>query len=187
MPGFIGCSKTTQVDKIIPATIDVGNLCVIDLNPVDQLRSAADRASLNEALLKIARDNTQLLANAIFTLPQSSTGTVVLPKGTSRLPREKPVPKPKAPTRWDKYAKEKGITKNKKTRLEFNEATQSYVPRTGASSAKNMELNDWIREVPEGADPMEDQFQKAKGAKKKRVAKNEGQRRKNLNIPKIKK
>ena len=32
----------------------------------------------------------------------------------SRLPREKPVPKPRPPTKWEKYAREKGINKRKK-------------------------------------------------------------------------
>ncbi len=62
-------------------------------------------------LLELARENTQLLINSIWNLPTERVEDVVVakfPPPTFRLPREKPVPKPKVPTKWEKYAKEKG-------------------------------------------------------------------------------
>jgi regulator of ribosome biosynthesis len=46
---------------------------------------------------------------------------IKLPPGTTRLPRAKPVPKAKELTKWEKYAKEKGITKRKKANAEWDE------------------------------------------------------------------
>lgn len=50
--------------------------------------------------------------------------TIELPEGKTRLPREKPVPKPKAESKWDKYASVKGITKRKKSRMVFDDELQ---------------------------------------------------------------
>lgn len=75
-------------------------------------------------LLNLARDNTQILFNKIWTLPFERVDDVVitkLPKPAYVLPREKPVPKAKALTKWQQYAKDKGITKKKKTRLVWDE------------------------------------------------------------------
>lgn len=43
-----------------------------------------------------------------------------------RLPRGKPIPKPKPLTKWEKFAKEKGIVKKKRSKLAFDEATQDW-------------------------------------------------------------
>ena len=40
-----------------------------------------------------------------------------LPAPIYRLPREKPVPEEKAETKWEKFAKTKGITKTKRSRM----------------------------------------------------------------------
>lgn len=82
------------------------------------------RANPDAYLKALARDNTQLLLNKIWTLPFERVDDVViakLPPPTSVLPREKPVPKQKAPSKWEAYAKEKGIVKRKKTKLVWDE------------------------------------------------------------------
>lgn len=73
---------------------------------------------------KITQENTQLLINKIWQLPFERVDDVViakLPKPTYVIPREKPVPKPKGLTKWQAYAKEKGITKRKKTKLVWDD------------------------------------------------------------------
>lgn len=102
-----------------------------------------------------------------------------MPDGTTIIPREKPVPKPKPETKWEKYAKVKGIQKRKKSRMVWDEKAKDWKPRWGYERA-NDEQDDWVLEVPENADPMEDQFEKRAKAKKERVAKNELQRLRNL-------
>nr|KAG5710216.1 hypothetical protein BaRGS_006735 [Batillaria attramentaria] len=56
---------------------------------------------------------------------------------------------------------------------------QEWKPRWGYKRA-NDETKQWLLEVPEGADPYEDQFEKKKKEKSERVAKNELQRLRNL-------
>lgn len=82
------------------------------------------RANPDEYLRTLARDNAQLLINEIWKLPFERVDDVIitkLPKATYILPREKPAPKAKTLTKWESYAKEKGITKRKKTKLVWDE------------------------------------------------------------------
>ena len=70
------------------------------------------RETRDAYLTELARDNTQILINAIWQLPTHRVEEVVVatfPPPTYKLPREKPLPEPKAETKWEKYAKEKGI------------------------------------------------------------------------------
>jgi regulator of ribosome biosynthesis len=87
-------------------------------------RSEANR---DEYLKGLARDNTQLLLNKIWELPIERVEEAIvakLPAPTFVLPREKPLPKPKPLTKWQKYAQEKGITKTKKSKLNWDETLQ---------------------------------------------------------------
>jgi regulator of ribosome biosynthesis len=59
------------------------------------------------------------------------------------------LPKPKPMTRWEKFAKEKGITKTKKSRIVFDDQKQDWIPRWGYKGANNQE--DWLMEVPQNA------------------------------------
>lgn len=47
--------------------------------------------------------------------------TVTLPKSKVILPRSLPVPSPRAPTKWERFAKEKGIVKKKKDKLKWDD------------------------------------------------------------------
>ena len=60
----------------------------------------------------LTRDNTQLLFNSLFSLPSTvveKVKCVQLPAPTTKLPREKPIPKPKTLTKWEAFAKSKGL------------------------------------------------------------------------------
>lgn len=57
--------------------------------------------------------------------------------------------------------------------------TQEWKPRYGYKRG-NDETKEWLLEVPQNADPYEDQFEKKNQAKKERVAKNEYQRLRNI-------
>lgn len=57
---------------------------------------------------------------------------------------------------------------------------QQWVPRYGYKRATVEHEKDWVLEVPQNADPYEDQFEKKSEAKSERVAKNELQRLKNI-------
>ncbi|XP_067042982.1 ribosome biogenesis regulatory protein homolog [Acropora muricata] len=171
--------KSTDVAKEVDPVLDLGNLLGSDLQPIDVREFMKDR----EAFLKnLARDNTQLLFNAIWKLPtERSEGLVLatLPESRTVIPREKPVPKPKPPTKWEEFAKRKGIKNRKRERLVLDKNTQEWKPRYGYKRA-NDDTKDWLLEVPANADPYEDQFAKKIEAKKERVAKNEYQRLRNI-------
>lgn len=94
-------------------------------------RSNIDRDAY---LLSLARDNTQLLLNKVWDLPTERIEEAIvvrLPPPTTILPRAKPVPKPKPLTKWQEFAKAKGITKNKKDKLKWDEQLSKWVPLYG--------------------------------------------------------
>ncbi|RUS29862.1 ribosome biogenesis regulatory protein-domain-containing protein [Jimgerdemannia flammicorona] len=174
--------KSTTVEKLIPLEYDLSLLAAYDTNPLDATRL---KANADAYLKEHTRDGTQLLFNQIFSLPIVSTDVgVVATLPTSRttvLPREKPLPKLKPPTRWERFANAKGIQKHKKDKMIFDERTGEYVPRWGYKAGPKDDLpEDWLIEVPNGADPMEDQYAKRAGEKKERIAKNKKRQQRNL-------
>ncbi|XP_022089400.1 ribosome biogenesis regulatory protein homolog [Acanthaster planci] len=171
--------KTTEVVKALDVDLDLGNLLAVDPNPVNVQEF---RQSRDSYLASLTRDNTQLLFNEIWKLPVERIDDVIvakMPDPTTNLPREKHVPKPKPLTRWEQYSKVKGIKKRKKGRKVWDEEQQKWVPRWGYGS-KNDDKKDWVLEVPDNADPYEDQFAKRKKEKRERVAKNDYQRLRNI-------
>ena len=127
-------------------------------------------------------------------------------EGPFACPREKPLPKKKPMTKWEAFAKQKGINaKKKKSRMVWCEVTKSWKPRWGYMSAKkakvrnykvffkfkyeilqelnkNGESKDWVREVKDGDDLEIDPWTKEKRDKKERVDKNETARLKNIGM-----
>jgi hypothetical protein len=97
---------------------------------------------------------------------------VILPNETYVLPRAAKVPEPKAETTWEKFAKEKGITKKKRERMVYDENNQEYRPRFGYKRANNGIEEIPIVEVKKGQDPFADPWAEAKNDKKQRVKKN---------------
>lgn len=84
------------------------------------------RSKPDSYLKDLTRDNVQLLINEIWKLPvERVDGDIVatLPKLEYVLPRSRVIPKPKPLTKWQQFAKEKGIrTKKKgKSRLKWDE------------------------------------------------------------------
>ncbi|PJF17522.1 Ribosomal biogenesis regulatory protein domain-containing protein [Paramicrosporidium saccamoebae] len=149
-----------EVTKVVPAHLDVGNLAVFDINVLDDAVTSNNKVKREAGLLALTRDNTQLLINDLFVLPTTSTdvGAVAsLPPPTTVLPRGKPVPKPKEPTRWEKFAKAKGIVKRKKGSHAYDEDKQKWRPRFGAKSKKNDPMNNWITELKPGQSIPDDQ------------------------------
>ncbi|KAM9308381.1 ribosome biogenesis regulatory protein homolog [Gastrophryne carolinensis] len=172
--------RLITVHKELEVQFDPGNLLAIDPNPPDT--KTFRQQSRSDFLRSLARDNTQLLINQLWTLPSQRVGEAVvatLPEPSTRLPREKPIPKARAPTRWEEFAKLKGIQKKKKTNLVWDEASKEWRRRWGYKRA-NDNTKDWLIEVPGTANPDEDQFAKRLKAKKERVAKNELNRLRNL-------
>ncbi|KAI9274484.1 ribosome biogenesis regulatory protein-domain-containing protein [Phascolomyces articulosus] len=174
--------KPITVEKLVPLDFDVNVLTGFDTNAFDEKR-LANKKKREEYLKELTRDNTQLLINEIFKLPVTSNETGViakLPERTSLLPREKPLPKDKPLTRWEKFAKVKGIQNRKRERMVWDEEKQKYVARWGYAGGEKDKLDDWLIEVPQNADPMEDQYAKRNEEKKQRVEKNKKRQQRNL-------
>lgn len=74
-----------------------------------------------------------------------------LPDPSTPLPREKPLPTPKPPTKWELFAAKKGIKDRRRAEGNkvFDEASGEWVPRWGFGG-KNKELEgQWLVEVDE--------------------------------------
>ncbi|CAH8660648.1 unnamed protein product [Heterobilharzia americana] len=118
----------------------------------------------------------------LFELPTETNDSVsvsLLPKPTFRLPREKKIPTAKELTKWDRFSRLKGIQKQKKSRKVWDPVSESWKPRWGKDRVDDVK-DKWVLEVPDNADPYEDQFAKLSQAKKERQAKNELQRLRNI-------
>jgi len=175
-------SRSIQVEKEVPLTLDAGSLIAFDMAPVEnsQLGQGAARDSF---LLSLTRDNTQLLFNSLFSLPSSvvdKVRCVQLPAPTTRLPREKPIPTPKLPTKWEAFAKSKGIQKKKRGRMIYDDVAKEWKPRFGYKKAGSDKEQNWVVEVPDKGDPYKDWLGEKEDKKKEKVAKNELQRLQNI-------
>lgn len=172
--------KNITVHKELDLEFDIGNLLALDKNSINTRE--IKQQNKDEFLRSLARDNTQLLINEIWKHPSEKLEEVIvvkLPDPTTKLPREKPAPKPRPPTKWEQFAKLKGIQKKKKTNLVWDEVHKEWKRRWGYKRAKD-DTKEWLIEVPGNADPNQDQFAKKNQAKKERVAKNEYNRLKNI-------
>ncbi|KAJ2355375.1 Rhodanese- sulfurtransferase, partial [Coemansia sp. RSA 2618] len=174
--------KSVQVDRLIPVEHDLGLLSSFDINMLNESKLGAGQKKRDAYLMELSREGAQLLVNELFSQPTSVDEDSVyatLPKVSSTLPREKPLPKEKPMTRWEKFAKIKGIENRKKSRLVFDEGTGEYRPRFGYKGVNNDDQKPWLIEVPGNADPYADQYQERRDEKKERIEKN--QRRQNRN------
>lgn len=172
--------KSISVRKDLDLDFDLGNLLACDKNRIETRDFREQKKE--DFLRSLARDNTQLLINEIWKVPTERVEEAIvakLPDPVTPLPREKPPPKPRPPTKWEEFAKLKGIQKKKKTNLVWDETAKEWRRRWGYKRA-NDDTKEWVIEVPETGDPNEDQFAKRVKAKKERVAKNEYNRLKNI-------
>ncbi|EMD40436.1 hypothetical protein CERSUDRAFT_148443 [Gelatoporia subvermispora B] len=133
--------------------------------------------------MSTARDGVQALIGALFSLPTapSPDGPLAqLPPPTTQLPRAKSLPKPKPPTKWEQFAKAKGIQHKQRDKKEWDEERQEWVDRWGWKGANKQLEDQWLTEVPKNADIDHDPSKVARDERKARVAKNEKQRLANL-------
>jgi regulator of ribosome biosynthesis len=92
-----------------PFTFDLGTLLCNDPNPLPSLAENKE-----EVLRAVARDTAQGLINQLLTTCPITKASddqslqLTLPAPITHLPREKPVPKEKEKTKWQKFADKKG-------------------------------------------------------------------------------
>lgn len=150
--------------------VDAGYLTVTDPNPIDKeeyeyastcyiycqtvLRLGYHRRDTEPYLQSIARDGVQVLISALLQLPTkpSSDGPLtILPPPTTPLPRAKPLPTPKPPTKWEQFAATKGIQKKKRERAVWDEERQEWRNRWGRGGVNKEGEGAWLTEVKANA------------------------------------
>ncbi len=177
------------VDKPTPYNFDLGLLLANDPNPLD-LTPTSDTAEREAQLAVIARDGTQSLINQLLTTcPISSTPAGVLlslPPPQTPLPREKPVPAPKAETKWSAFAKRRGIkpkTREQRRNLAYDEVTGEFGRKWGYKGANKAGQDEPIIELNTAKEAARKEGTSVRGDKRReireRVKRNERRMRKN--------
>lgn len=109
---------------------------------------------LEEYLQSVARDGAQVLISSLFALPTQSSGDgplAILPPPTAQLPRAKPLPKPKPPTKWERFAAAKGIQKKRHEKKVWDDEKQAWINSWGSHGKNKEKEEQWISEVPANA------------------------------------
>lgn len=184
--------KTPAIEREVDVDIDEGTLLISDYNVLN----LKTNKNLETTLEKRTRDNTQLLINNIWSLTTKCIDDIIvaeLPKPKYVLPRSRKLPKPKALTKWQQFAKEKGINSKKKGRskLKWDDLLQKWTPAYGFKKAQADMQKEWLVECKADGKPIEDPVAALKTSKSEKKAKNELQRLRNLakakkvKIPKV--
>lgn len=176
------------VEKATPYTFDLGHLLAEDPNPV-----TLDHDSLEQSLAELARDGAQSLINQLLTtcpLTSTSDGVLLtLPAPATRLPREKPVPQPKAPTKWERFAEKKGIkpkTREQRRNLAYDEESGEWKRKWGYQGLNKKGENEWLVEVDPKVERERKEGTSIRGdgrrERKERVKRNDRKMRKNERV-----
>lgn len=174
-------AEITDIQRSID--LDVGNLTAWDPESIVVPKAGKAR---EEYFRQLARDGMQVVLNKLYSIDTTEVKdgekVLKLPPPTIVLPRAKQVPEAKPPTKWERFAKDKGIKPKSSKRREnkvYDDTADKWIPRYGYERAKNEEQKDWLIEIPDQADPHVDYFAQKKEEKKERVAKNKFQQLRN--------
>lgn len=168
--------------------LDAGSLTAYNSEYLNPDKSLFDETLNAQAALKcflLLKDellktrNAEESANEIKKLQHQykdfdiNPNETLLPKTKIVFPRFQKCEKVNVPTKWEKFAKEKGIQKIKKrSKLIWSEEVKDWVPRVGYQSARHIKEDmDIIREVKKNGNPFEDPFMVTKNEKKMRAGK----------------
>ncbi|KXS95979.1 hypothetical protein AC578_8086 [Pseudocercospora eumusae] len=143
-----------------PHTFDLGHLACYDPNPLPSLTT--DPTKKESLLLTTAQTCAQSLIHQLLTTcpitrnEDDGSLQIQLPDPEFRLPREKPVPKEKEKTKWERFAEKKGITKKGKDgKKVFDEGRGEWRVKYGYQPGEKRAgevQGDWIVEVDEKAE-----------------------------------
>ena len=158
-----------------PLDIDAGHLLVSDAAPLDFTYTAPDREEL--ASMR-ARGVLQRLIAELFALPSETDVSgrfAQLPEGETTFPRLRALPPSEKPlTKWEQFAKDKGIKKRKRTKHVFDEQSDEWKRRHGYQRAKDAnEVIIMPGKWSEVAGKTEDPFTREEREKRERVGKNQ--------------
>ena len=173
--------REEEDEKEVFFFVDVGNLLVSDSRDT-AISASSSREDISRKCLERGTKALQALAERLFKLPSTpeKIGRLVkLPSPLIQLPREKPLPKPRPPTKWEIFAQRKGIQKRKRSKLEFNEQTDDWRRRYGYKRVRD-ENDIPIIEAKASDEVGSDPFAQRLNEKKSRVAKQEKNQLENL-------
>ncbi|KAF5725821.1 ribosome biogenesis regulatory protein isoform X1 [Tripterygium wilfordii] len=161
--------------------IDLGHLMAFD--PSHHFRSPpSNREELVKECLQRGTELVQAIADDVFSLPSTEDvdGPLVkLPPPTTKLPRGKHLPRPKPPTKWEVFAKARGIQNRKKDKVVWDEQTGTWKRRYGYDRVNDDE-DIPILEAKATDEPGQDPFAKRQAEKNTRVKKQAKNRLQNL-------
>ncbi|RMY66134.1 hypothetical protein D0862_15218 [Hortaea werneckii] len=142
-----------------PYSFDLGHLLCNDPNPLPDTTNPTNPSDRETLIASTAQGCAQGLINQLLSacpINRSEDGDlqITLPNPSTHLPREKPVPKEKEKTKWERFAEKKGIKdKKKEGKLKFDEALGEWVPKYGYKGRSNGAVGqDWMEEVDEKAE-----------------------------------
>jgi len=184
-------------------SFDLRNLTAVNPHPLQETALYKKNKNVNENItintlqsssqinddyiLEKATEGCTQLIHALWQLPHEKSDAgpqMILPSYDKiDIPRALPPPPPKVDTRWEKFAKERGISvnKEKRSRKVWDEATQSWKFRHGYDKANAETADDtkgrpggmWpIMEVGANDDPYADPWEKARDEKHARTEQN---------------
>jgi len=171
-------------NNVVNINYDLGILSLFDSNAV-KFDISPGTSEFEKNLKELSLKNIKLLMQNFYSLKSrkedafddqpddlklydynKSQFEINLPPSTTVFPRQKTLPAVKKLTRWEKFAKDKGIKKKKRSRLVYDELNDTWVPRWGAHSIKKIQDKaDGIRVAKPGDDPNADPFEKKSLAK----------------------
>lgn len=154
---------------------------------------AKRNAQLPALFLKLTNKPFSLLAliNQLMTtcpITANAEGVLLsLPPVSTPIPREKPIPKPKEPTKWERFAAKRGIkpkTREQRRNLAYDEETGEWRPKWGYKGLNKKGEDDWLVEVDPEADARRKEGTSVRmdgrRERKERIKRNERRMRKNL-------
>ncbi|ROT37240.1 ribosomal biogenesis regulatory protein [Sodiomyces alkalinus F11] len=177
---------SVTVERPTPYYFDLGLLMTTDPNPV-----TIDASKPEQSLAEVARDGAQALINQLMTtcpITANAEGVLLtLPPTSTPIPREKPIPKPKEPTRWERFAEKRGIkpkTREQRRNLAYDEETGEWRPKWGFKGLNKKGEDDWLVEVDPEAEARRKEGTSVRmdgrRERKERVKRNDRRMRKNV-------
>ncbi|KAF5749639.1 ribosome biogenesis regulatory protein isoform X1 [Tripterygium wilfordii] len=161
--------------------VDLGHVLAFDSS--HHFRSPPSNwEELVKECLQRGTELVQAIADGVFSLPSTEDvdGPLVkLPPPTTKLPREKHLPRPKPPTKWEVFAKARGIQNHKKDKVVWDEQTGTWKRRYGRDRVNDDE-DIPILEAKATDEPGQDPFAKRQAEKNTRVKKQEKNTLQNL-------
>ncbi|KAH0445952.1 hypothetical protein IEQ34_025213 [Dendrobium chrysotoxum] len=162
---------------------DAGLLMSVDSSDLDS-KQFKDEKAREELIQSRVLASTRSLIALLQTLPITQHPDLgplaALPTPAYPvLPREKPLPKPRAETKWEAFAKRKGIANKKKDKMVWDDEAKEWVPRWGFKGKNKKEEEQWIHELPNNVDDDHNPVSALKKQRKERSLHNKGQQLKN--------